>query len=211
MKEIQAMAAAIKRIADPNDTYSQDDFDKEFVSSSTYSNRGETINSVYREVNGKAVGQQATFTPVKIKIPFTNTSSNEDPTYATEGSAGFDLRASVSTFIPAGKWMLIPTGLSFQLPPKLEIQVRPRSGLAVKHGVTVLNTPGTIDSDYRGEVKVCLINHSTEDFFIAVGDRIAQAVVGPSWGSAVIVLNLVESIDTDTERGSGGFGSTGIK
>jgi len=105
-----------------------------------------------------------------------------------------------------GERALIPTGIAIALPPGYEAQVRPRSGLALKHGVTVLNSPGTIDADYRGEVQVLLINHGAQPFVIRRGDRIAQMIVAPV---TQIVWNLVERLD-ETERGSGGYGSTGI-
>ena len=127
------------------------------------------------------------------------------PAYETEGAAGMDLRAAEAMTLKPGARCLMPTGLSIALPQGFEAQVRPRSGLAVKHGVTVLNSPGTIDSDYRGEIKVPLINHGQEDFLIARGDRIAQMVIAPvtriGWAE-------VEALD-DTARGSGGFGSSG--
>ena len=127
------------------------------------------------------------------------------PAYETAGAAGMDLRAAEAMTLKPGARCLMPTGLSIALPQGFEAQVRPRSGLAVKHGVTVLNSPGTIDSDYRGEVKVPLINHGQEDFIIARGDRIAQMVIAPvtriGWAE-------VEVLD-DTARGAGGFGSSG--
>jgi dUTP pyrophosphatase len=131
------------------------------------------------------------------------------PAYETNGAAGMDLRAAVAEDAPLvlkpGARFMVPTGLAFAVPPGFEAQVRPRSGLAAKAGVTCLNTPGTIDSDYRGEVKVILINLGEEDFAIRRGDRIAQLVIAPvvqaSWG-------LTTSLD-ETTRGAGGFGSTG--
>ena len=131
------------------------------------------------------------------------------PAYETAQAAGMDLRAAVPEDEPLvlkpGSRFAVPTGLAFALPPGFEGQVRPRSGLAFKHGVTCLNTPGTIDADYRGEVKVILINHGPEDFIIRRGDRIAQLVIAPvvqaRWAE-------VDSLD-DTARGVGGFGSTG--
>ena len=127
------------------------------------------------------------------------------PSYATPGSAGMDLRSAEALTIKPGARAVVGTGIAIALPPNFEAQVRPRSGLAVKHGVTVLNSPGTIDADYRGEIKVPLINHGTEDFVIARGDRIAQMVVTP-----VTMAELVEvdALD-DTVRGAGGFGSSG--
>jgi dUTP pyrophosphatase len=127
------------------------------------------------------------------------------PAYATAGSAGLDLRAAEDATLKPGARCLMPTGIAIALPPHHEAQVRPRSGLAVKHGVTVLNTPGTIDSDYRGEIKVPLINLGQEDFVIRRGDRIAQMVVAPV---LQVALQEVEALD-ETARGAGGFGSSG--
>lgn len=129
------------------------------------------------------------------------------PSYATADSAGCDLRAAVteSVVLAPGQRALIPTGLAMALPPRHEAQVRPRSGLAVRHGVTVLNSPGTIDADYRGEVKVALINHGQEPFTISRGERIAQLVVAPV---LQVAWSVVDELDS-TERGAGGFGSTG--
>jgi dUTP pyrophosphatase len=127
------------------------------------------------------------------------------PSYATPGSAGMDLRAAESLTLEPGARALVATGIAIALPEGYEAQVRPRSGLAVKHGVTVLNSPGTVDSDYRGEIKVPLINHGKEDFAITRGDRIAQMVI-----AAVTTVQLVEVATLDeTARGSGGFGSSG--
>jgi dUTP pyrophosphatase len=131
------------------------------------------------------------------------------PAYETTGSAGMDLRAALPEFEPVvlqpGERKLIPTGLKIALEPGYEAQVRPRSGLALKHGVTCLNSPGTIDSDYRGEVGVILINHGAEPFVIQRGERIAQMVIA---AHAQAVIAEVESLD-ETARGAGGFGSTG--
>jgi dUTP pyrophosphatase len=130
------------------------------------------------------------------------------PAYATQQSAGLDLMAAVAeevTLAPGAR-QLIPTGLAIALPAGFEAQVRPRSGLALKHGITVLNSPGTIDADYRGEVQVLLINHGTVPFTIRRGDRIAQMVVAPV---TQIAWSIVEKLD-ETERGSGGYGSTGV-
>lgn len=130
------------------------------------------------------------------------------PSYATAQSAGLDLMAAVEgeVILAPGSRQLIPTGLSIALPAGYEAQVRPRSGLALKHGITVLNSPGTIDADYRGEVKVLLVNHGAEPFVLKRGDRIAQMVVAPVTRIAWVV---VERLD-ETERGAGGYGSTGI-
>jgi len=131
------------------------------------------------------------------------------PAYETTGSAGMDLRAALSEFEPIvlapGERKLIPTGLRIALEPGYEAQVRPRSGLALKHGVTCLNSPGTIDSDYRGEVGVILINHGQIAFEINRGERIAQMVIAPC---VQAVMAEVDALD-ETARGAGGFGSTG--
>ncbi|MCW8848608.1 MAG: dUTP diphosphatase [Melioribacteraceae bacterium] len=129
------------------------------------------------------------------------------PNYATEGSSGMDVRAAIekSLVIPMGKVALIPTNLSVEIPLGYEIQVRPRSGLAAKNGIGVLNSPGTIDSDYRGEVKIILFNFGSEDFVINRGDRIAQLVI-----AEVIQAKIVESENlNNSDRGEGGFGHTG--
>ena len=132
------------------------------------------------------------------------------PSYETKGAAGMDLRAAVAedqpAIIPPGKRALVPTGFVFEIPDGFEAQVRPRSGLAFKHGITCLNTPGTIDSDYRGEVKVLLINLGEEDFTITRGMRIAQMVIAP-----VVQARIAETTEASTTmRGAGGFGSTGV-
>jgi dUTP pyrophosphatase len=131
----------------------------------------------------------------------------ELPVRATAQAAGLDLRACLDAplTLEPGTRALVPTGLAIALPPSHEGQVRPRSGLAAKHGITVLNAPGTIDEDYRGEVKVILVNLGTEPFVIAHGERIAQLVVAPV---AYVPVQEVEALD-DTARGAGGFGSTG--
>lgn len=132
------------------------------------------------------------------------------PNYASKDAAGLDLLAAVAISekitLGFGKWALVPTGLKLQLPSGYEGQVRPRSGLALKHGVTVLNAPGTIDADYRGEVGVMLVNWGPEPFVITRGMRIAQLVVAPV---TRVVLDEAERL-TETERGTGGYGSTGL-
>ncbi|MBX6426069.1 MAG: dUTP diphosphatase [Variibacter sp.] len=132
------------------------------------------------------------------------------PAYHSALAAGFDLHAAVAADAPIviapGQWAAIPTGIAIALPPGTEGQVRPRSGLAARHGVTVLNAPGTIDADYRGEVKVLLINHGREPFTVERGTRVAQLVVAP-----VVRADLCETTDLSaTARGAGGFGSTGM-
>ena len=127
------------------------------------------------------------------------------PTYATSGAAGMDVLAAESVNLKPGQRHAVATGLAMAIPHGFEIQVRPRSGLALKHGISVPNTPGTIDSDYRGELKIILINHGDEDFAIARGDRVAQLVLAPVVQAA---WDEVDDLD-ETARGEGGFGSTG--
>jgi dUTP pyrophosphatase len=131
------------------------------------------------------------------------------PAYQSTEAAGLDLLAAVPAdtplILPPGRYAMVPTGLTIALPSGYEAQVRPRSGLAAKHGVTVLNSPGTVDADYRGEINVLLINHGSEPFPIRRGERIAQMVIAP-----VTRVELVPSVSLSaTDRGSGGFGSTG--
>lgn len=130
------------------------------------------------------------------------------PSYKTAGAAGADVCALIKepVVIPSGKYAMIPTGLFFEIPQGYEIQVRPRSGLAAKNGVTVLNTPGTIDSDYRGELRILLINFGENDFVVNSGDRIAQIIVSPVTTADFIITDSL----SDTERGEKGFGSTGV-
>lgn len=127
------------------------------------------------------------------------------PAYATQGAAGMDVLSAEDVTIPPGGRHAVATGLSMAIPAGYEVQVRPRSGLALKHGITVPNTPGTIDSDYRGELKVILINHGARPFEIVRGDRVAQLVLAPVTRAAWLP---VEELD-ETARGEGGFGSTG--
>ena len=144
-----------------------------------------------------------------IKINVINKGHQQLPAYATLLSAGMDLRANLDkpvTLCPMER-RLIPTGLYIALPPGFEAQVRPRSGLALKKGITVLNAPGTVDADYRGEIGVCLINLSTENFVINDGERIAQMVIARHEQGEFC---LVDELD-ETERGAGGYGHTGVK
>ena len=140
----------------------------------------------------------------KVLIQITD---SKMPEMATAGAAGYDLCASKSIIIKSGEFEKVPTGIKISMPTGLEAQIRPRSGLAAKHGITVLNAPGTIDSDYRGEICVLLINHGKKDFVIEPGMRIAQMVF-----AKVIKVNFeqVEQLD-ETNRGESGFGSTGVK
>ncbi len=149
----------------------------------------------------------------KIDLKFENRSTNPNPEYATAGSSAFDLRANVENvvWLSTGDISIIPTGLFFEIPENFEIQIRPRSGLAAKNGVTVLNSPGTIDSDYRGEIKIILINHGRVPFCVKHGDRIAQAVVASVLNKNIVNLSRVEKILDNTERSAGGFGHTGLQ
>ncbi len=142
-----------------------------------------------------------------MKVEIVNRSKYPTPAYATEKSAGMDLKANIDEPVTLGplERAMIPTGLFIALPDGTEAQVRPRSGLAAKHGISVLNAPGTIDADYRGEVKVILVNLSNEPFVVNPGERIAQMVVARY---EKVEWEEVESLD-ETERGAGGFGSTG--
>jgi dUTP pyrophosphatase len=144
-----------------------------------------------------------------MKLKIVNTSDNPLPLYETTGSAGMDLRAQLQepVMLKPLQRALIPTGLYIELPDGFEAQVRPRSGLALKKGVTVLNSPGTIDSDYRGEIKVIMINLSNETTIINTGERIAQMIIAKY---EKVVLKEVDAIN-ETERGEGGFGHTGVK
>lgn len=193
MFDLNMMKARVLQIADPSDSYTQEDFNKEFET--------QAIN----------VGNGRDY---RTQINFKNTSNNQDPAYETAGASGFDLRANLDgdvMSISRGEYAIIPTGLFFELPENFELQIRARSGLAAKNGVTVLNGVGTIDADYRGEVGVILINHGKEDFFIRHGDRIAQGVISTVTAKNVIKLERVLEISNDTVRGTGGFGSTGIQ
>lgn len=144
-----------------------------------------------------------------LKVKIINKSKNPLPNYATENSAGMDLRANLSDTVTLnpGERKLIPTGLYIQLPSGYEAQIRPRSGLAINQGITVLNSPGTIDADYRGEIKVIICNFSDASYFITNGDKIAQMVITKV---PRVEFCEVESLE-ETERGTKGFGHTGIK
>ncbi len=145
--------------------------------------------------------------PVEIQVKRLNHGAGVPlPSYESNGAAGMDICAAESLNLRIGRRAAIATGLAFAIPVGFEVQIRPRSGLAIKHGISVLNTPGTIDSDYRGEIKIILVNLGEEDFQINNGDRIAQIVVAPVTQAA---LTEVDTLD-DTARGAGGFGSTGV-
>ena len=144
-----------------------------------------------------------------LKVKINNRGRQPLPTYATALSAGMDLRANIEediTLLPLQR-QLVPTGLHIALPEGYEAQIRPRSGLALKHGITVLNTPGTVDADYRGEIMVLLVNFSNEPFTVKDGERIAQMVIAKH---EKVDFELVDTLD-ETERGAGGYGYTGLK
>ena len=190
MDLLEKMREKVMLLADPNSGYTQDDFNKEFNTMTIAPNP---------DIN-------------KFIFKFKNESNNPDPEYATNGSSGFDLRANLDspiTIHPHGV-KIVPTGLYFEIPENFEIQIRPRSSLAAKYGVTVLNSPGTIDSDYRGEIGVILINHSDNSFIINNGDRIAQGIIASVISKNFVNFKKIETIDINTERGTGGYGSTGI-
>lgn len=149
----------------------------------------------------------------KTNINIVNKSENENPKYESSEAAGFDFRANLTEPIVLNSLdrALISTGLFFDIPSGFELQVRPRSGLAAKNGITVLNSPGTVDSDYTGEVKIILVNLSNEPFTINNGDRIAQGVFATVSNNKILRFNFVEELNKITERSEGGFGSTGIK
>lgn len=144
-----------------------------------------------------------------LKVKIVNKSQWPDPAYATVASAGMDLRADIAepVVLKPLERRLVPTGIFIELPAGYEAQVRPRSGLATKHGVTVINSPGTVDADYRGELKVSLVNLSSEPFEIVPGERIAQMVVA---AHETVEWEKVQAL-SETERGAGGWGSTGAK
>jgi len=146
---------------------------------------------------------------MRKRVKIVNKSKHELPKYATESSAGMDMRANIASPITLKPLQrsLVPTGIFIELPEGYEAQIRPRSGLALKNGITVLNTPGTIDADYRGEIGVILINLSQDDFTINDGDRICQMVINKF---ETVMFEQVEEL-TDTVRGDGGFGHTGKK
>ena len=145
---------------------------------------------------------------IEVKITYCRSGARL-PRYMTATAAGMDLYVKLDSdvILAPGERVLVPTGIAIALPEGYEAQVRPRSGLAVKYGVTLLNTPGTIDADYRGEISVILINHGSEDFIIKDGERVAQMIIAPV---SRCQLQLVENLD-ETERGGGGFGHTGVQ
>ena len=150
--------------------------------------------------------------PEKIKLKIKALKSAEGlpmPAYQSEHASGVDLMAAVTedVIIAPGKWALVPTGISVEIPDGYEAQIRPRSGLALKHGISLVNTPGTIDADYRGEIGIILINFGGMDFAVKRGDRIAQMVIAPVVRAEIVEVELL----SDTIRNDGGFGHTGHK
>jgi len=148
---------------------------------------------------------------IKLRVPlkYKNESSNEDPFYHYEGDSGFDLRSDETIFLDPMERKLVGTGIFLEIPPSYEIQVRTKSGLALKRGLMVLNSPGTIDANYTGEIKVILMNMSKEPQTINVGEKIAQAVLCPVMPGGNVILEKALNIN-ETDRGSNGFGSTGV-
>lgn len=144
-----------------------------------------------------------------MEVKIVNRSKNELPSYATTHSAGMDLRADIqeSIVLKPLKRIMVPTGLFIELPEGYEAQIRPRSGLAAKHGIGIVNSPGTIDADYRGEIKIILVNLSDEEFTLNPGERIAQMIIAKYERVELVETNSL----SETERGEGGFGSTGKK
>ena len=143
-----------------------------------------------------------------MKMKIVNKSNYDLPNYQTEGSAGFDIKVNIDTPLKISKHSiteLLPTGLHVKIPDGYEGEIRPRSGLACKHGITLANSPATIDSDYTGEIKICLVNNSKEDYILSPGERVCQMLIKPV---VQVEFEEVETLEA-TERGSGGFGSTG--
>jgi len=143
-----------------------------------------------------------------VEVLITSEDEEKIPTYASHEAAGADIRAHIKDpmAVKAGETIMVPTGICLAIPSGYEVQIRPRSGLAAKHGVTVLNSPGTIDSDYRGEIKIILINHSQADFTVTPNMRIAQMVLAPVCQAKFVIQEELET----TQRGTGGFGHTGF-
>ena len=179
----------------------------------SFENINEEINGLLKNASGLLRDWDYVDGIMKLKIRFINKSKNPDPVYAKSGDSGFDLRANLpedDIVVLPGKRALIPTGLYFQIPENFEMQVRSRSGLALNKGVMVLNSPGTVDSGYRGEVGVILYNTGDTLFAVKNGDRIAQGVIAPVQTLNNSVFVRSESLDS-SDRNEGGFGSSGVK
>ncbi len=181
-------------------------------------NDGEADTELIKEVNDIINGLTVESQKAKVKstvgaqLKFVNKSDNPDPTFGKEGDSGFDIRADLrfDEQVPIGKVRLIPTGLYFEVEKGLEVQIRSRSGLAANKGIMVLNSPGTLDSGYRGELKIILANLGEFPLTVQNGDRIAQAVVCPVYGEGKLDMIKVEELSI-SERNEGGFGHTGVK
>ena len=207
-EELKEAESVIKETVDANNSITEEDINKindeanekfdEMFKDGEMPDFSELFGSLFGGAGGPL--EEPILTVEKID------KSVELPKYAHPGDAGMDVCANEDIEIPEHDWALVHTGIKVAVPEGFEMQVRPRSGLALKHGITVLNTPGTIDSGYRGEVGVILMNHNNKHFAIKKGDRIAQLVIAP-----VISVRIVEgNVDKATERGEGGFGSTGV-
>lgn len=172
----------------------------------------ELINKGDTDALNEYLKTEHTFDSFKIVLKFQNKSNNPNPEYSKIGDSGFDLRANLTSPITLKPFerVVVPTGLYFEMPLNMEIQVRSRSGLAAKNGIMVLNSPGTIDANYRGEIQIILINLGSQDFVINHGDRIAQAVYASVLAKHIVNLEEVKEIDTNTNRGDSGFGSSGL-
>lgn len=172
------------------------------------------LSEIFAQANGLMKDWDFTDGAMKLRVKFVNKSNNPDPTYAKEGDSGFDLRAFMPEdsfmVVKPGKRALIFTGLHFQIPLNFELQIRPRSGMAAKNGITVLNSPGTIDSGYRGEIIVILYNTDENEFIVRNGDRIAQGVIAPVNTLDNTMFIKSETLD-ESERGEGRFGHSGTK
>jgi len=188
-----------------------DDQYKELINSISVNEFGRIIEEMSSSYNEETKPKLPDFEKMILKCE--NRSNNPSPSYAKDGDSGFDLRAFLDkpvTLKPFER-KLIPTGLYFELPVGAELQIRPRSGLSLKNGITVLNSPGTVDYGYRNEICVILINLSQEDFIVNNGDRIAQAVLVPVFGENLTDIIIVDKVSTETDRSLSGFGSSGIK
>lgn len=183
----------------------------ELVANPSLSEDPEKLSKRLKEIADETDGPRQHFQV--LSLMFENRSTNPNPEYQKDGDSGFDLRANLAEpiVIKPLKRAIIPTGLFFQLELGFEIQVRSRSGLAANNGIMVLNSPGTVDSGYRGEVKVILINLGDEPFTVNHGDRIAQAVLAASLSKPLVSLRQIETISANTDRGAGGFGHSGVK
>jgi dUTP pyrophosphatase len=195
IRQLQEMTKGVTNTTDPE----LDDYLKEMESLYDYqpsSNQQTQNNNINDDFN--------------ITTKFVNKSNNPDPSYAKVGDSGFDLRAFIDEPITLGplERALIPTGLSFELPEHAELQVRPRSGMALKHGISCLNTPGTVDEGYRGDVGIIAVNLSNEEYTIQPGERIAQGVILHVVNQKISHLKKVETL-SETERGDSGYGSSG--